>query len=196
MKSTRPKISRRHLLTGLPFLPATLSRGMGAKEDPILSLCRRWHATQELFYYWCRRKQRLETELMRRHGFPHIYVTYRGKRHFVTEEAEIDQLLQSSSLAKREALKKELAHKHHLWDEAALACGYSEAEKQEEAQLARLEYLTHQIAYMSASTIAGLLAKLQVAVAIGKDEPNDADHHPWVFIHSAFEDLKRLSKIG
>jgi hypothetical protein len=190
------EVSRRSLLAALAGLPMAYSLGPDGKEDPILALCREWHEANVTLNECCYRKQQLEKVVIARVGFPVVDVMRRGGIRRAASEYEIDRLIGKSRArdAERNRLKEELARQREAWDREALACGFTEADNLEEMAANRLDDIMRAVSTMPAQSLAGLLAKLTVASAIGKQEADDPDGHPWVFIDSALTDLQRLMR--
>jgi len=194
LRHAQSQVSRRALLAGLAVAPVALIPAFGDAPDPILTLCAEWHAANDYLNECCIRKQKLETALVKRIGFPRVHFQWRGKSYSTGDPEKIDHLFGKRHIAEATRLKAELAREQEEWDRQALACGFTEADLQEEAAMHHVDDIMRRVGEMPASSFAGIVAKLSVASAIGKMECPDPDEFPWSFINSALNDLRQLTQ--
>ena len=191
---TKKPVKRRKIEAGLARSPAALASFSGDDPDPLLALCAKWlKADQEVKKYG-RARKRLEKALARKIGYPCAVMEWRGDSY-----SPIDTYPDSERAKKRHGkfaifLKKEIIRQQKEWDSQAKIIGLSAAEEKEEAAMTRRDDLTEEIRNMRAQSLAGIIAKLNIAAFILKMEfPNEEDYH-FPFIRGALRDLHRVVK--
>jgi hypothetical protein len=197
-----PVVTRRQLLTGatglaLPaHMQAATAQGSGAgpvNSDDAVVAWRQWRNAHARTLRLCRRQQRLENELLARIGFPMVILPERQAGKGATaafSTAEIEAFFDDNSLACRQA-KAELTTHQAGWNAATVECGYMTALQDEAAAEQHEQALAANLFAKSASTLAGIQAKLDVML---RQAPcgSDDQEFPWPQLRAVSRDVANL----
>lgn len=172
---------------------AELKDGSSA-ADPALRLCGNWQKIHDETLALCREQQRLETHLARTVGFPCARVWLADGTDVTLHSIESlnDAYSPENEVEWGRALADFAAHQTR-WDAADAEIGYSRTDElirhSETAESALLDDL----AQTAATSIEGILAKLEVILCDGEhwEHPDD---FPWPHIRSVLDDLSRHHK--
>ena len=119
---------------------------------------------------------------------------------FAYSDSEIEQVTRArtafddaGAASKREAeLKSRLAAERANWNAEREARGVPALDEAEKKAGKREDELCRSILCTRATTPAGALAKLEVAISFVPED--DFDDYPWPFILGAIDDLQRLAQ--
>lgn len=197
-------VTRRRLLAGTAMAMlawpvqgksrAVELRGGGGVPDPALRLCGNWQKIHDETLALCREQQRLETHLARTVGFPCAKVRLADGTDVTLHSIESlnEAYSPENEVEWGRALADFAAHQAR-WDAADAEIGYSRTDElirqSETAESALLEDLPQTVA----TSIEGILAKLEVILRDGEhwEHPDD---FPWPHIRSVLDDLARHHK--
>lgn len=164
--------------------------------DPALSLWSAWDATYQRACRLGRRQQRLERDVIAiAGGFPNVTFRVSGQDEPVTVESEeaIDRWLGDGpeTVMMRAEAKATLAARQRAWDEADERIGYSGACEAEQDAQDEYEQLAETLWESSASSAAGVAAKLHAMMVVGEYREG-CEEFPWPQIRVALADLLRI----
>lgn len=163
--------------------------------DAAVLAWKAWRAAHRRTRALCRKQQRLESELARKIGFPHA----------VLAAAELPSPMRIASLRQFDELAADLpplcsrraevaavlrAHQQR-WDHADRAIGYSVTRQEEAAVSDDEEHLIKRLFAADAVSLCGILAKLDVLIAVGADGA-EGRHFPWPELRRIRRDVARL----
>lgn len=193
-----PAVTRERLLAiAARSLPANDHPTFASPSpDPALSLWSAWDATYQRACRLGRRQQRLERGVIAiAGGFPNVTFRVLEQDEPVTVESvkAIDRWLgdgPETTTARAEA-KATLAARQQAWDEANERIGYSRACETERDAQDEYDQLAETLWESSASSAAGVAAKLHAMMVIGENREG-CEEFPWPQIRSALTDLLRI----
>ena len=170
--------------------------GKGAcSADPAVSVWRDWLAAHRLYRETCRRRQRLEAEMLGELGsFPRVKIALNedGDFRWATTTKEIDRLLANPKReATRRKARSDLAARHAEWNEADRRIGYSRARKAEVEISTVDQAFARQLWQMQPQSAAGVAAKLHCLLEI-EDPTSGLHQEPWPQLRAILSDLVRL----
>ena len=173
-------------------------RGEGAcSADPAVSMWRDWLAAHRLYRETCRRRQRLEAEMLGELGRSpcvKIVLNEDGDFRWASTTREIDRLLPNpEQTATRRKARSDLATRHGEWNLADRRIGYSRARKAE-VEISTVEQeFARQLWQMPARSAAGVAAKLHCLLEI-EDPTSGLHQEPWPQLRAILSDLVRLGR--
>ncbi|MCW8059133.1 hypothetical protein [Agrobacterium tumefaciens] len=202
--TTLPYVTRRKLLTGSAIAVGTWNSGAcaghkiagTASADPALKLWYQWQDAYGLTEHLRCRQQGLERQLAETVGFPFamIHLSDGEPVAAYSREAIHDVFRftpeEAAACAKAEA---EFAAHQLRWDRADREIGYSATVQAEREAGDRAEDLLYAMAATSATTLAGVAAKLDAVLREG-NVFEDGSEFPWPHIRSALADIRRLEE--
>lgn len=197
-------VTRRELLAGTAIAVVGPKRNAfgrneletGPSTDPALAVWRQWQDAQSLTEGLCRQQQRLERELLEVVGFPGASVRLRDRDPVMLHSPEaVGEVLDLDleNVAQRAKAEAEFAAHQARWDAADKEVGYSATLRAEHEAGARAQDLLKALSETPATSLAGVLAKLDAAIREGQASEDSGDL-PWPLIRSAFEDIARISR--
>ncbi|MFT0861442.1 hypothetical protein [Ancylobacter sp. G4_0304] len=169
-------------------------RDDSATEATILAR-KAWRAVHWRTLALCRKQRRLESELARKVGFPHVLLT--GAELLspvrISSLRQFDELADDlpSLCARRAEVTAALRAHQQRWDDADRAIGYS-VTRQEEAEAS--DYEERLISWLfatDAASLFGLSAKLDVLIPVGAE----GRHFPWPELRRSRRDVARLAQL-
>ncbi|MDL2410148.1 hypothetical protein PY650_31950 [Rhizobium calliandrae] len=169
-----------------------------AFSDPVLTLWHQWQDAHRLTESLCRQQQGLERQLAETVGFPCAIVRLSdGERVAAYSPEAIHDVLhlapeEAAACAKAEA---EFAAHKLRWDRADQEIGYSATVQAEREADERALDLLSAMAATSATSPAGVAAKLDAVLREGNIW-EDGSEFPWPLIRSVLDDLARLGRHG
>ncbi|MGX5850061.1 hypothetical protein ACWGTO_23570 [Mesorhizobium sp. PL10] len=195
-------VTRRKVLTGASIAMLTLREnavtpgvGIAAPFDPAVEVWRVWQNIHRLTYRLCRKQQRLETRLVKSVGFPHVTIQLAGGERVTLHSLEMLRRIGSndpSDPARAKAESDFTAHQAR-WDVADKEIGYSATLSAEREAGERAEELLGILSRTPATSLAGVLAKLD-AVLLDGQASEDVGDLSWPLICSVRDDLIRIGK--
>jgi hypothetical protein len=162
--------------------------------DPTLMLWQEWRTAHEEVEKFCRKQQRLETELIAALGFPHVDIAVPDRKCvvsvFTMEEidCQFDDVPEDCDVKAR--AKAVLSKRQAAWDALDQQLGYSRTKQAEEEAFAMRADRLNDLFAQPAHSVAGAAAKLHAVLVMGDDSPGD--EFPWPQIRAAMTDLLRL----
>ncbi|QCL97487.1 hypothetical protein CFBP7129_15795 [Agrobacterium tumefaciens] len=200
--TTLPYVTRRKLLTGSAIAVGAWNSDAfaghkitgTASADPVLTLWHQWRDAHGLTERLRRRQQGLERQLAETVGFPFAIIPLPDGDPVAAYSREaIDDVFrftpeETAACAKAEA---EFAAHQLRWDRADQEIGYSAAVQAEREAGDRAEDLLDAMAATSATTLAGVAAKLDAILREGNIF-EDGSEFPWPQIRSVLDDLARM----
>ncbi len=172
--------------------------GREAVCDPVVTLWHQWQDAHHLAESLCHKQQRLERQLAKTIGFPCAMIQLSGDERVAAYSLgairDVFRLApeQTAACAKAEA---EFAAHRLRWDEADREIGYSATVQAEREAGDRAEDLLNAMAATSATSLAGVVAKLDAVLREGNIW-EDGSEFPWPQIRSALDDLARMGRHG
>jgi hypothetical protein len=166
-------------------------------SDPAIALWHKWREAHRLTQRLCRRQQGLERQLAETVGFPCVAIQLTdGERVTLSSLRAVHEVfrLAPEDTAARAKAEAEFATHQMRWDIADKAVGYSATLQAEREAADRAENLLEALAATSATSLAGVAAKLDAVLHEGKVW-EDGSEFPWPQIRSALEDLIRMSPL-
>jgi hypothetical protein len=163
------------------------------QSDPVLAKSKIWREASAEHARWAREQARLETELVRRIGFPGIDVDVPGKPAPVfVQDADTLRLLLGDGPATKQ-LERKLRDVLHAWQGEAERVGFLEAKRHERETGEHADELARAVLSARSSTLEGAIEKLTVLVEALAPGP-DAREDPWPALRLLASDLKRLAR--
>ncbi|MDQ0563720.1 hypothetical protein QO004_005536 [Rhizobium mesoamericanum] len=204
--TTLPLVTRRKMLAGTaiamgawgPNAFAGNRIAAEASSDPVLTLWHQWQHAHRLTESLCRQQQGHERQLAETVGFPFAIIQLSdGERVAAYSSEAIHDVLhlapeEAAACAKAEA---EFAAHKLQWDRADQEIGYSATVQAEREAGDRAEDLLDAMAATSATSLAGVAAKLDAVLREGNIW-EDGSEFPWPLIRSVLDDLARLGRHG
>jgi hypothetical protein len=192
----RPSVSRRTVLGGLaaPLIPGPAAP-LAGPVDPVLTLWAAWRrvsaAEAALAAEWATRESRLTREI----GFPRVAVPAPdgGAPVWVTTHDDIDAwvpALDDPSIGAE--LHDELDRRLASWRRGTARVGMDEIDRQIGATASRGAVLAETLIRSPASSLPGVIAKLELILQTGQTASDD-DDVPWRWLRRAIADLRRLA---
>ncbi|MFT0858693.1 hypothetical protein [Ancylobacter sp. G4_0304] len=141
--------------------------------DAALIAWKAWHHAHRRTLALCRKQQRLESELARAVGFPQVLlhaaelpspVRVSSLRQFDELAADVPSLC-----IQRDEVGAALRVHQQRWDDADRAIGYTATQKEEAAASDDEERLITRLFTADTTSLRGVLAKLDVLIALGVD---------------------------
>lgn len=169
-----------------------------ASADPVLTLWHEWQDARRLTERLCRQQQGLERQLAETIGFPFALIQLSdGEPVAVYSREAIADVLrlapeEAAACAKAEA---EFAARETQWDGADREIGYSATVRAEREAGDRASDLLDAMAATSATSLAGVAAKLDAVLREGNIW-EDGSEFPWPQIRSALDDLAHMRRHG
>lgn len=163
-------------------------------KEPILALCREWHAANAELEECCTKQRELHAALVGRIGEPHVAILRQGTPYYADDGHTIDRLLgrRRGFREERIRLKVELVRLQEAWDREADVCGLTSIEDHLYTIANHVDVLLEAIGRTPAHDFAGIAAKLDIVSAMGKEEGSDFGDFPWPLVESALADMRRL----
>lgn len=203
---TLPFVTRRKMLAGTAI--AMGARGTNAcagdqiagkaSGDPVVALWHQWRDAHRLTQHLCRQQQGLERQLLETVGFPCAIIHLSGGETVAAYSPEaihdMLRLAPDEAAACTKAEAEFVAHKL-LWDRADRDIGYSATVQAEREAGLRAADLLDAMATTSATSLAGIAAKLEAILYEGNVR-EDGSEFPWPQIRSALDDLARMGPSG
>ncbi|WP_421697773.1 hypothetical protein [Ancylobacter sp.] len=157
-----------------------------------------WRAAHRRTLALCRKQQRLESELVRKIGFPQAVLAAAELPSPVRIASlrQFDELAGNvpSLCARRAEVAEALRAHQQRWDDADRAIGYSVTRQEEAAASADEERLIAGLFAANATSLRGLSAKLDVLIAVGADGA-EGRHFPWPELRRIRRDVTRLMQL-
>ncbi|AYM80352.1 hypothetical protein G6L67_04215 [Agrobacterium tumefaciens] len=202
--TTLPFVTRRVILAGTAIAMGTWGSTASvttetagiASSDPVLPLWHRWRDANRLTERLRRKQQGLERQLAETVSFPFVAIQLSDGRRVAAYSLEAIHDVFRFTPEEREARAKaeaEFAAHQLRWDRADRDIGYSAAVQAERDAGDRAEDLLGAMAAMSATTLAGVAAKLDAVLHEGNIW-EDGSEFPWPHIRSALDDIRRLKE--
>lgn len=178
----------------LPGLPSTA----GASDNSIECLGEEWQLLRERANALCSRWQKIETQLVRTIGFPHVVISSSDRSNGICARShyEIDEALATNGNfdeRRRAALHSDFAHHQARWDAEAGRLGFEEIKLQEDEAWSREAEASEAIFRVRATSLAGIEIKIALIVELcstGADDPE----FPWPQLRSTLADVMRLRR--
>ncbi|MBZ9742233.1 hypothetical protein [Mesorhizobium sp. CO1-1-4] len=195
-------VTRRKVLTGASIAMLTLSKNAGAPEvgiatalDPAVEVWRAWQNIHHLTDRLCRKQQRLETRLVKSVGFPHATIQLSGGERVTLHSLDMLRRIGSDDLSDPARAKAESDFTAHQarWDVADEEIGYSATLSAEREAGERAEDLLDILSKTPATSLAGVLAKLDAVLRDGQAS-DDVGDLSWPLIRSVRDDLTQIGK--
>ncbi|RUM95122.1 hypothetical protein EET67_25040 [Pseudaminobacter arsenicus] len=185
-----PVVIRRQLLS------AAAGQGSGKRQantDDVVSEWRVWRKAHARTLHMCRRQQRLERRLLETIGFPQVVLHSRTGQGTMTafSAAEIEAFFDDNSPSCQRA-KAALAAHQARWEAAIVKSGYSAALQDEASAAEHEQVLAARLYAQPASSLAGILAKLDILLRQGPFGFTD-DEFPCPQLRAVTFDVARLS---
>ena len=195
-------VTRRQLLSGATSLalPAAMRpagvTGEGndhAGQGDVAEVWRAWRRAHARTLRLCRRQQHLEARLLATIGYPKAALPERGGQgpHAAFSIADIERFFDDDSLACRQA-RAEFASHQARWDSSVAESGYLNVLQQEAASEQLEKEVAERLFATPASTLSGLLAKLDVMLREAPQGRED-EEFPWPQLRAVAKDVMRLS---
>jgi hypothetical protein len=163
------------------------------ESDPVLSKARAWREAYDEHMRWSTEQARLETELVRRIGFPGIDVDIPGKPvpAFAPDLTTLHLLLGTGPAAKD--AERQLRTALRAWKAEAKQLGFVDAKKREKETGLVAERLARDALSTPASTLEGVITKLGLLIEAEAPGPEFTEE-PWPSLRLVVTDLQRLAK--
>jgi hypothetical protein len=163
------------------------------ESDPVLSKAKAWREAYGEHMRWSREQARLETELVRRVGFPGIDIEVPGKPTpaFVQDLTTLHQLLGKGPAAR--AAEHQLRIALRAWKAEAKRSGFVDAKQREKETGLVAERLAKDALTTEAGTLEGAIAKLDILLEAEAPGP-EVSEDPWPSLRLLVLDLRRLAK--
>jgi hypothetical protein len=195
-------VTRRQLLSGATSLalPAamrpTAVAGEGndrAGQGDVAEVWLAWRKAHARTLRLCRRQQHLEARLLATIGYPRVTLPEGGGQgaHAAFSIAEIESFFDDDSLACRQARAEFLMHQAR-WDNGIAESGYLNVLQKEAASEQLEKEVAERLFATPASTMSGLLAKLDVMLREAPQGRED-EEFPWPQLRAVARDVMRLS---
>ena len=170
----------------------------GGTTDVAVIAWKAWRAAHRRTLALCRKQQRLESELARTIGFPQV-VLAAGE---LPSPVRISSLMQFDELAadlpslraRRAEVAATLRAHQQRWDDADRAISYSVTRQEEATASADEERMIARLFAADATSPRGLLAKLDVLIAVGADGA-EGRHFPWPEVRRIRKDVARVMQL-
>lgn len=166
--------------------------------DAALVACKVWRDAHRRTLALCRKQQRLESELVRTVGFPHVVLTVAELPFPVRLSSlrQFDELADDmpSLCARRDEVAAALRAHQQRWDDADRAIGYSVTRQEEAVAYDHEERLIAGLFATDAASLFGLSAKLDVLIAVGVVGA-EGRHLPWPELRRIRRDVARLVQL-
>jgi hypothetical protein len=163
----------------------------------VVALWRQWQDAHRLTQRLCRRQQGLERQLAETVGFPCVAIQLTDDERVTLSSLravhEVFRLAPEDTAARARAEAEFAAHQTR-WDMADKAVGYSATLQAEREAADQTEDLLEALAATSATSLAGVAAKLDAVLREGTVW-EDGSEFPWQQIRSALDDLIRMSPL-
>ncbi len=161
-----------------------------AAMDPVLPLCRDLMVARGCAQKLTHRQQAIESVMMERIGGPGVRVDLPDGGHvYAVVPEDVVDLLEGTELAP--AAGAELAAHQAHWSAADAELGYAAALRAEGRALQRVRDLADRLWATPATSLAGVIAKLDALLAEGAPSPVTSDL-PWPQLRAIRADLERL----
>ena len=168
-----------------------------ASSDPALTLWREWRVAHAQTTALCRKQQRLETLLMQSAGPPSVEMELGDDGTIVrlSRAEDIEEVLGEDPAVAEECARAraEFAARRARWAEADAVIGYSEAVQEERDAADRAQDLADRLTKTPATTLAGVVAKLDMILQEGQPTEH-CDDFPWREIRMALRNLKQIER--
>jgi hypothetical protein len=195
-------VTRRQLLSGATSLalpaamrPASVtSEGNDhAGQGDVVEAWRAWRRAHARTLRLCQRQQHLEARLLATIGYPRVTLPERGGQgpHAAFSIADIESFFDDDSVACRQARAEFLSHQAR-WDRGVAESCYLNVLQQEAASEQLEKEIAERLFATPASTLSGLLAKLDVMLREAPQGRED-DEFPWPQLRAVAKDVIRLS---
>jgi hypothetical protein len=165
-----------------------------AATDPVLALWRDLMAARSCARNLTQRQQAIESVMLERVGFPVVRVALAGGGHVsVADPDELPELMAGEMDGAESVAAVQAALEAHQarWAAADAALGYSAALRAEGQALARVRDLADRLWAMPATSLSGVLAKLDALLEEGPPSSVAADL-PWPQLRAMRRDLEKL----
>lgn len=202
--TTLPHVTRRKLLTGSAIAVGAWNSGAfagneiagTASSDPVLTLWHQWQDAHGLTERLRCQQQGLERQLAETVGFPLAMIELPDGEPVAAYSREaihdVFRLAPEQTAACAKAEAEFAAHKLR-WDRVDRGIGYSATVQAEREAGYRAEELLDAMVVISATTLAGVAAKLDAILREGNIF-EDGSEFPWPHIRSALNDIRRLER--
>jgi hypothetical protein len=178
------------------FEPETFSSEF--LPDQALSLWQEWRSAHEATTMFCRKQQRLETELLEKVGFPRVLVPIQGQPGPapIFSAIELEKVFEAGKVPRslRDKVEADLASQQAQWDAADATVGFSAAKRDEERSATRENELAELLLATPAQSLAGVCAKMRVILANGQ-WCDDCPEFPWPQLRVVLDDLARIGGV-
>lgn len=163
------------------------------ESDPVLGKAKAWREAYDEHLRWSAEQARLETELVRRIGFPGIDVDVPGKPTpaFVPDLTTLHLLLGKGPAAKH--AERQLRTALRAWNAEAKQLGFVDARKREKETGLVAERLARDALSTPACTLEGVITKLDILIEAEAPGPEFSEE-PWPSLRLVVTDLQRLAK--
>jgi hypothetical protein len=162
--------------------------------DPVLALWRDLMAARSCARKLTQRQQAIESVMLERVGFPVVRVALAGGGHVsVAGPEELMELMTGEMDGAESVAAVQAALEAHQarWAAADAALGYSAALRAEGQALARVRELADRLWAVPATSLSGVLAKLDALLEEGAPSSVAADL-PWPQLRAMRRDLEKL----
>ena len=172
--------------------------GEGAcSADPVVSVWRDWLAAHRLYRETCRRRQKLEAEMLSELvSVPRVKIVLNedGDFRWASTTREIDCLLPNpEQTATRRKARSELSARQAEWNLADRRIGCSRARKAEVEISSVEQAFARQLRQTPSRSAAGVAAKLHCLLEI-EDPTSGLHQEPWPQLRAILSDLVRLGR--